>query len=1511
MEENKSTKQEVRTIKRGNEDIDLDRYINNLEYNFDSWLNKVKWHGKKFDESQKKAITEAYRDMLNGYNDGTITPSLGNISTDSTGKRTNNPDKKGFDAYGLAQTYFNSIFNNQQAYVKPTKAKFSGNKAWNDYLNSQTIDYDLFKQMSKDEQNQYLQNLLQNYTGNIKGDDYEDYDSNYGQNVMNLFNQAISDPELTAKERMDLSQYGIDLSKFYKVEEPEPEKTEEDLLNEELAKQQKEEELDDKKMQVRAYNWKKELEALNNLYSIRDYSRVGDYRRDLSKLKIDDETYQKILNPDRINRANIFADYSTSDNLYNGNVDNRFTTRPFSLTVGDKKYGYLNDEWNNLSNADKVLAIQKAYGLDWIGNLSEDQRNNRTIKNSKSSKYNGWYVVDTDFNNSGYVTVMSKDANKIGRIPVAEILSTNNIDDYLGNYVRYHLSKKNIPINKEGGILKAQFGDTIFETTDTKQNINNLNKEKTERKERDLIKRAKETGRTLEQYKRDKTKVKEDLSGTDIARWTAMAADLASLGLSASGVGSVAGGLVGAAGTFTNMGADIAEGRSVGEVLKNLGIGLGLDLVGSIPVAGVLAKAPKIVKTFRTLAKSSPYVLGALSTIGNKDVTDSVGKILKGEDWTHEDLKNLSYFVSFLTGTARGGIASGQKRLAKKYANQSTVESQSLITDKGTIKVGNKEGEIKQGDFNKLKETKNLKEAQQILKDLKIKGFEDASLKGSTKIPFIDQKVNKSNFVDEKSTVYDTSNLEGVWWLRNNNDRLSIENQLNGKGWSGGFMDKLFAPKNQQINSNTSSTLGPISSILPLSPVTQVPSIKLSSVLAKYYPKPSSPIRTRNNGVGVTRQNLSNLSGINKSILDAGITDISTPTGRRMAQLSNGVRVIDLRNYFRIDSKGRLKPKNKTVINELNWATGTYDRANKKWNKGDWNLQRWDKSNLQYILNHSGFDAIFGPRNINNAVLSKNGKTIYWWKQGGSIQKAKDILSNLKKNNNILKGQNGITPQWFDDLFKNQTILKYKGQDISKTNMPNASSRNTMGVSGYNGYGEHIYDNKARYDALEAYKNSGNRDKDIQNYFTKYVTNASSMTDQQLIDNYNAKAKRIRDFWNGNVDYNNTNASTHNDIHRELFESRNLEKGDPNTGNVGWDEINKARAGRSTWARIMDVSENDDLNNIYNINVGNGRILKVYKKANGDLGLFNETNLAPQNSSNPNSQNLDASKVEGVGDVDTSGDNNLQELLDQYKLRSSVNRMSGLPVLGGTLATNNSIYNTMNNSMTGYNIIAPQEQGRTLGDKFGSNFYRNQGLDVLNRAKLNFTSDAALNFAIQAEAQKMKIGLDEKGMLGDNQEIRRTSENEQNIENRNTSARVDARNKNAALNYDTRRTRAQLLADLKLKQWNAIAGWINEQRGFAQQDLANQYDFIKNAMYHNAQQRLDNATYAAKEKLRQAIRANQNNPTWDMYDSPEYQEYARISREVSQQIQLEQMRNQGNLFGVNYTYEPGFQYNNK
>ena len=80
------TSKKPRLYSRGNDQINLDDYVRNLESGFDAWLNS-----RKIKDKHKDAVREAYREMVTRLNsgDGSFTSRLGGGFQDSTGKIKN------------------------------------------------------------------------------------------------------------------------------------------------------------------------------------------------------------------------------------------------------------------------------------------------------------------------------------------------------------------------------------------------------------------------------------------------------------------------------------------------------------------------------------------------------------------------------------------------------------------------------------------------------------------------------------------------------------------------------------------------------------------------------------------------------------------------------------------------------------------------------------------------------------------------------------------------------------------------------------------------------------------------------------------------------------------------------------------------------------------------------------------------------------------------------------------------------------------------------------------------------------------------------------------------------------------------------------------------------------------------------------------------------------------------------------------------------------------------------
>lgn len=103
-----------RLYQRGNDQINLDDYIRNLESGFDTWLNS-----KRIKDKQKEAVREAYRNMVTRINSGdnTFTSRFGGGFQDSTGVIKNATD--GFDAVGLAASYLGNTLRSMDIYKQP------------------------------------------------------------------------------------------------------------------------------------------------------------------------------------------------------------------------------------------------------------------------------------------------------------------------------------------------------------------------------------------------------------------------------------------------------------------------------------------------------------------------------------------------------------------------------------------------------------------------------------------------------------------------------------------------------------------------------------------------------------------------------------------------------------------------------------------------------------------------------------------------------------------------------------------------------------------------------------------------------------------------------------------------------------------------------------------------------------------------------------------------------------------------------------------------------------------------------------------------------------------------------------------------------------------------------------------------------------------------------------------------------------------------------------------------
>lgn len=105
----------TRTFKRGNDQVDLNLYIDTAESGFNDWLNSV-----DIKDKDKKAVRAAYSDIINRINTdpNSFTARLGG-GFDNTAGITN--ATSGFDAYGAAAGYLGNTLRHMPKYIEPEK----------------------------------------------------------------------------------------------------------------------------------------------------------------------------------------------------------------------------------------------------------------------------------------------------------------------------------------------------------------------------------------------------------------------------------------------------------------------------------------------------------------------------------------------------------------------------------------------------------------------------------------------------------------------------------------------------------------------------------------------------------------------------------------------------------------------------------------------------------------------------------------------------------------------------------------------------------------------------------------------------------------------------------------------------------------------------------------------------------------------------------------------------------------------------------------------------------------------------------------------------------------------------------------------------------------------------------------------------------------------------------------------------------------------------------------------
>lgn len=676
-----------RTTKVGNTEYDLDDFISALRRNYTKWADS-----QNFKKDERKAADEAYRDMINEIDKGNLTMLIDGTSSHSLGRIKN--VEKGFDSYGNIQRFLNEILDSRSSISSESKSssnKYNPNSGISSWLNQRLfagrtafdpnfIDQDSWDGTTRGITNRtklinpHLEELLKNLD-NIYTFDNDEQKNSFKQGLTTLI-QALSDGKIEDNEKLALSNLGIDPNTYFftgetfKTSSDDEKEEEKEKSEAELAQEAYQQSIINNN--IRLLNEQTDLNNLLNSYyqlpeGTRSYSFNGNYQTfDDSKLEENEkQQYGSAMN----SLMNLFADYIANNDVLN--------IPDFGRYARSKGKGQIKLKGNKVFDVSSSDAYNK-HVLDTYVQLKNIPKDSKT----------GHYILK--YNGKGYATMYDINSGKLYEKKASELGQ-----DYLLTLPEF--SNYKVPSNKNGGVIKAQFGAVLVDKT-LDQVLKEQSEARKQQKQNEIKKTAEESGRSVEQYNKGQEKLSENFSTVDALRMGAMASDLVSvIAAFAPTVGTAVSGAAGLTGAGLDMTADIFDDSvSKLQVAKNLGINLGLSAFALLPVVGSSGKVGKI-------ARNIPKVLSVLGAAGitfDDNVQNSLKKLTSGDfkSITRDDWKNISHFAQALSGVSQMGRGAVN---AYKYRGLNTKNPS------GNLVVKSKEGKsytLKEADVKKINE---------------------------------------------------------------------------------------------------------------------------------------------------------------------------------------------------------------------------------------------------------------------------------------------------------------------------------------------------------------------------------------------------------------------------------------------------------------------------------------------------------------------------------------------------------------------------------------------------------------------------------------------------------------------------------------------------------------------------------------------------------------------------------------------------------------------------------------
>lgn len=322
--------------------------------------------------------------------------------------------------------------------------------------------------------------------------------------------------------------------------------------------------------------------------------------------------------------------------------------------------------------------------------------------------------------------------------------------------------------------------------------------------------------------------------------------------------------------------------------------------------------------------------------------------------------------------------------------------------------------------------------------------------------------------------------------------------------------------------------------------------------------------------------------------------------------------------------------------------------------------------------------------------------------------------------------QYALNNNWFTNLYNQKSLT---GWDSSKD-----ASRAGVSITNQNASHGNAGDLSIPFYKNLMYTSQSNLvGQDLQSYYNSAFQGKSL---EDYVNGYNANAAKIRGYWDQERAYRQAGASEHNRLFRNMFGNRSNNSND--VWNIGYDPKLDDVVGSSTWLRRMDryekefdaLSDEEKKARVHKIDLGGGNVGYVYKKANGDIAIWNEP-VAPEQPTEPAKP---ASTTTVIGPEQPKKEGDTKEM---FSFLRNINPTIayGLP---------RAVYaDRMNRRMTD---LAKASVTPLLKDPFQVHRYTRSDLDAEMQGERNYanlrrlasrpiTSDGSLQTATQLQAE--------------------------------------------------------------------------------------------------------------------------------------------------------------------------------